>query len=186
MSRRIVIGNVPGLGFKIRAAKPGYDAASPSLDGMLFDADYTPGRIIGSGEVRVAAGTRAGLDFSYHAASFGHGLGVSPDQILAIAQPWVGANSTDPNGTAPDDWAYIFYAPETSSSLQLGSLGNANMKFRFCSPFDFEGNNKGGPFNSGSGGYYAGGWGFTWDASSIVIYSRQQQALHIQWVALEL
>lgn len=186
MSRRVVIGNVPGISFKMRAAKPGYDAASPSLDGMLFDADYTPGRIIGSGEVRVPAGTRNPITFAYYTYSFGHGLGIMPDLLLAIAQPWTYVNATDVNGGTPDYWGYYYYAPEISAFIQVGGLANENMHGRFCTQFDFEGNNKGGPFNSGQGGYYAGGWGYHWDGSSIVIYTRQPQPLHIQWVALEL
>lgn len=180
MSRRVVIGNVPGLGFKMRAAFPGYDAATAPLNGLIFDADYVPGRIIGSGSGQAPPQPRTHPDDAAKPVSFGHGLGRVPDMMIVVAQALAPANG------APDPWGYLFYAPELGPGWRGALLGNANMDYRYVAPFNFQGNNKGGQYQSGLGGYYFGGWDYTFDASSLVIWTRVPQILSFIWVALEL
>src|SRR5438105_4080782 len=145
MTRRFIVGNA-GAGFTMRQAKPGYDAAGAPLDGLNFDADYYPGRILGSGSAQIPVTNRPNLSTAVGVTNIAHGLGKSPDIVLGLAQP---LNNTT---FAPEAWEVLNYVPEVNSTQwTIGTLGNSNMDFRFCSPFKFEGNNKGGPFQSGQG-----------------------------------
>lgn len=184
MARRFIVGNA-GAGFTMRQAKPGYDAAGAPLDGLNFDADHYPGRILGSGErIIFDQGRPSVSDTAPKAFSFAHGLGKAPDVVLGICQPRVYTNATTEGG--PQAWQQFQYVPEISTTTwQLSGLGNPNMDFRFCTPFWFNGNNRGGPFLSGQGGFYFGGWWYGFDATNITFYFLSPGHFLFRWTALE-
>jgi len=172
MARRIIIGNDGTGRMRIRTSLPGHDAVTASLDGILFDADACPGRVLSQGERfcdwYMYDGTVPGLSldtvFQHHAAgSF---------IIVAIAKAMYS------DGSYPPDWRLksrqIVNTVPTMYYSYLGGPATGNYVTPFYASGDY-----------GNGRSYWHGWELHWDTNNIIIKNWLANGLYIRWMALE-
>lgn len=155
MARRFFMGpDISGV-FRIRQAKPGFDAKSAAPHNCLFDADYVPVRPLGSGTntIKGAAGTAA-----LQTNTFGHGIGRAPDLVLAVA-----VQRRDDNGQQLP-WVGTAAFGTTVGTYTASNQGN--MASEFCGPF-YMSSTVSGPEATGSGRI---GWWVSFDASNINVH----------------
>lgn len=168
MSRRLLIGNA-GAGFKIRQVLPGFDAASPSLNGVVFDSDNLPMRIVGSGEFDLAAvDPIEGRDFSVDiiaVANVPHSLGYIPF-VAAIA--WCA------------QWSYAQQKPNPIDATRAvwgrKVLGVPNMDGNYVTPYVLQGSTGGSTVYS-----FHGGWDVRPSTTNIRFRNQTCDSLHIKY-----
>lgn len=182
MSRRIFLGQDGTGALRIRAAKPAYDALTAPLDGILFDADAVPGRIITQGKQFCANNPyQVTYPNTPQATTIAHGIDSSLSYIItAIGQ----AQNSD--GTLADDWRYWGHGINGGGAGSVVSrpLGNAQMLKQFCTPFRFSGSF--GPDSNGNDRDYWGGWWISWDSTNLTVTNNCGNGVYVRWMALEL
>lgn len=183
MARRFFAGALPGGGYRIRQSKPGFDAGNPAtpLDGLTFDSDYIPGRIIGSNDFYFNGSANAQAASQPAITSIAHGLGVKPDHLIALAKPEILNTST--GIWEPEYWTYYSYQLSQNGGLMF--INNFNMEYRYCAPFIVSEN------RGGAQGTF--GWQYVFDATNITVTyygpgSRVNRPirLHVRWTAIML
>jgi hypothetical protein len=98
--------------------------------------------------------------------------------VLVTACPVISlANQTAMN------WPMMY---RTGATWFEGALGAPSLDFKFGAPFRVIGNNTGGPYSSGSGGYYFTGWWYAWDAGQIIVKNWCSRPLLVNWATFEL
>lgn len=176
MTRRLFIGKA-GASFRIRQSLPGHDALTASLDGIVFDSEYFPGHVVGSGSF--ATNSPASAASRPHSMSSPHGLGRKPDIVLAMA-----------TGTDPANGVGTWEGRITNNGVAWSPdyVGNAAMIGRYCTPFIY---NRGaiyaqGPNQGTLQSFASGGWEYYWDSVYIGVQNYCYSSLHIKWIALDL
>lgn len=189
MARRLLLGNDGTGAFRLRQTPPGVDAATADPKDCIFDADYQPALIMGSGTTDLTALEAPGIKSKVVA----HGLGRAPDMLVAVAQTRLTSNDQPAThmgyGNGYPFWPYWGWRPSP--------LAPEN-RLDFIGPYYFTVSAAG---SGGSGAHYYGWW-YEADASNLTFYSTHcgysfidpdqtsgqglPSYLHIRWTALRL
>ncbi len=187
MSRRFYAGKDTLGNFKVRQSKPGADAKTTLLlTDLLFDSDYVPGKVVGSGTMTVPGRPFNALSIYNYA----HGLGYAPDFVFAVA-----ANRLTVSNTPYRWW---WYATTTLIPPNVPRrVGNNNMDFQYIGPFLLYSK------LTGVGGGEEGnmGWTMNWNSTNITVvnycpnntWEGATQTdpnfdchLHVRWIAVQM
>jgi hypothetical protein len=163
MSQRFFIGNDTAGNFVIRQSKPGYHAIYGQMDGLVFDSDLYPGRIIGSGSYYVPGSN------SYRTPgvlSTPHNCGKTPDMVLVRGKMMQSAiGGAAPLHDIPWQGKYNPYGSTFGYPL---AAANNNMTNQNCSLFYVDESITGG---NGAGQTGQIGWRITYDNVNITGYN---------------
>ncbi len=172
MARRVIIGNDGSGRMRIRTSMPGYDAATAPLDGLLFDADAIPGRIISEGQQYchwyMHDNTAAGLPQTTAIPHYATGNFI----IIGIAKAMY------EGGSLPPDWRLKSRKIVNGvASIYFSYMGGAATG-NYLTPFYISGDH-------GGGHTFWYGWKLRWDSENIIIDNYLANGLWLRWQALE-
>jgi hypothetical protein len=168
MARRIILGQY-GSAYRFRVSQAGYDAATADLDGLIFDADAIPAKILTTGLLTI---TNATSTSSPGQASASHGS--DPTLVIGVAQSqYPGVNG----GVSQYRW---FGVRQLSSSNGGGISGYAEtneLDTGWCSPWYYFQDDQ-------DGTTHCGGWKLFWDGSTVRVENHSGYQIKVRWTAL--
>ena len=169
MSRRIILGR-NGSDYAFRVARPGFDAATASLDNLVFDADNIPTRVAATGLTTIGGVVQPNVPVTVDIAH-----GANPSLCIGVAQSQY-INSNYPE--TDHQWEYMIVDPDILNGKERRALiENTYLALGWCAPWILT--------IDADGIQASGGWRIQWTSTLIRLHNLSPHPIRVRWAALE-